>query len=364
MGGLKYIDEFRDSSLVSRLVQEISNLGTEKQIKIMEVCGTHTMSIRRFGIHKLLPDNVKLISGPGCPVCVTPASYIDTAIKLAQEGNFVIVTFGDMVRVPGSLGCLESAGASGRSVRLVYSCYEALKIAIENPSLKVVFLSIGFETTAPTIAATVVDAMVRGVKNFFILPNNKLIPPAIDALLSSGEVEIGGLLLPGHVTTVWGYRDYEFVPEKYSIPCAVAGFEPVDILAGIKSILMQINSGRAAVENTYLRSVKIDGNEKAKRIIQQVFKRSDSEWRGLGVIPGSGLELRDDFVAFDAFDVFGIEPVKSEENPLCRCGEILKGLIRPDQCPLFKKKCTPLMPYGPCMVSSEGTCAAYYKYGG
>ncbi len=360
---MKFVDEFRDSTVIRELVEKLQNFSFATPVNIMEVCGTHTVSIHRFGLHRVLPENVKHVSGPGCPVCVTPNEYLDMAIALARMEGFVITTFGDMMRVPGSRSSLEKENASGADIRVVYSPMDALKMAENEKDRTFVFLAVGFETTAPGIAATVKEAKKLGLKNFYILPGNKTMPQALKALIDDPEVKIDGFLLPGHVSTIVGSNEYRFIPEDYGIPCAVSGFEPADILMGFISILKQIVEGRPSVENTYLRSVRPEGNIVAKAIMKEVFVPCDSEWRGIGVIPDSGLDLAPDYMDFDIRRKVEIEIEEPVEYPGCRCGEVLKGLVLPPECPLFGKVCTPENPVGACMVSSEGSCSAYYKYG-
>ena len=360
---MKFVDEFRDSTVIRELVEKLQNFSFTTPVNIMEVCGTHTVSIHRFGLHRVLPENVKHVSGPGCPVCVTPNEYLDTAIALARMDGFVITTFGDMMRVPGSRSSLEKENASGADIRVVYSPMDALKMAESEKDRTFVFLAVGFETTAPGIAATVKEAKKIGLKNFYILPGNKTMPQALKALIDDPEVKIDGFLLPGHVSTIVGSNEYRFIPEDYGIPCAVSGFEPADILMGFISILKQIEEGRPSVENTYLRSVRPEGNIVAKAIMKEVFVPCDSEWRGIGVIPDSGLDLAPDYMDFDIRRKVKIEIEEPVEYSGCRCGDVLKGLVLPPECPLFGKVCTPENPVGACMVSSEGSCSAYYKYG-
>ncbi len=360
---MKFVDEFRDSTVIRELVEKLQNFSFTAPVNIMEVCGTHTVSIHRFGLHRVLPENVKHVSGPGCPVCVTPNEYLDMAIALARMDGFVITTFGDMMRVPGSRSSLEKENASGADIRVVYSPMDALKMAENEKDRTFVFLAVGFETTAPGIAATVKEAKKLGLKNFYILPGNKTMPQALKALIDDPEVKIDGFLLPGHVSTIVGSNEYRFIPEDYGIPCAVSGFEPADILMGFISILKQIVEARPSVENTYLRSVRPEGNIVAKAIMKEVFVPCDSEWRGIGVIPDSGLDLAPDYMHFDIRRKVKIEIEEPVEYPGCRCGDVLKGLVLPPECPLFGKVCTPENPVGACMVSSEGSCSAYYKYG-
>ncbi len=359
---MKYIDEFRDAEILRDWGRKISLIKVSKSINLMEVCGTHTVSIHRFGLHKLLPENVKHISGPGCPVCVTPNRYIDEAIELSKMEDITIVTFGDMVRVPGSRSSLEKEKAEGADIKVVYSPLDSLKIA-EETEKKVIFLAVGFETTAPTIAATVAEARKRNIRNFFILPGNKTMPNAMRSLLKDRDIKIDGFLLPGHVTTITGFREYEFIPRDFGVACAVSGFEPADIMLAFNSLINQIKTESPKVENVYQRSVKRDGNPYAKVYIERVFEPINSEWRGLGEIEHSGLGLKDEFKSFDIRNAVKIDIPDPFEHPGCRCGDVLKGKINPSDCPLFGDPCTPDNPIGPCMVSSEGSCSAYYKYG-
>jgi len=335
-----------------------------KKIKLMEVCGTHTMAIARSGIKRLLPKEVELISGPGCPVCVTSQEDIDRAIKIAGLKDVILTTFGDMMRVPGSGGSLEEAKRNGADVRVVYSPLDALNIAIENPDKRIVFMGIGFETTTPTIAATVLEAKKRKIRNFFVLSNFKLVFPALEVLSSSDKVKIDGYICPGHVSVITGSIPYEKIAEKYKIPCVITGFENMDLIKGIKRLIDQAKNGVSEVEIEYKRAVKKNGNIKAKEVINTVFEVSDANWRGVGEIPKSGLKFRKEYKEFDAEGEFRIKTSKPKLQKGCVCGEILQGIKSPEDCKLFKKKCTPQDPIGPCMVSSEGTCAAYYKYGG
>ncbi|MCM8796085.1 MAG: hydrogenase formation protein HypD [Candidatus Omnitrophica bacterium] len=362
---MRYIDEFRNQRLIKKLAKEIQALTPDKTIRIMEVCGTHTMSFFRFGIDKLLPENLKLISGPGCPVCVSTQEYIDTAITLSQQKDALILTFGDMLRVPGTKSTLEKERAKGRDVRIVYSPYESITIARGNPQKKVIFLAVGFETTAPTIALSIIAAKKKNIRNLSFFCALKLIPPVMRHLLTDERLNLDGFLCPGHVSSIIGSRAYEFIPNQYKIACCVAGFEPLDILEGIYLLLKQIVKKSPKVDNQYMRVVSKEGNPKAKRIIKEVFQAKDSFWRGLGKISESGLEIKKDFSAFDTEKVFNLTLTKLKPQPCatgCSCAEVLKGLISPKQCPLFARICSPENPYGPCMVSSEGTCSAYYKY--
>ncbi len=359
---MKYIDEFYDRKICVNLAEEIAKKSLGTELTFMEVCGTHTMSIFRNGIKDLLPENISVLSGPGCPVCVTPNRTIDKAIAITRLNEVCVCSFGDMMRVPGSSSTLAQERGRGADVRVVYSATDAVGIAERNPDKKVVFLGIGFETTTPTVASSIKDSALKGLKNYFVLPAAKLIPPAIKAILDSGETKIDGFLLPGHVSVIIGRKPYEFIAEDYGIPCAIAGFEPTDILYAILRLVEQINNGSPAVENCYRRSVKEDGNKLAKDMMNEVFEVCDSEWRGLGVIPSSGLKIEKKYRAFDALHNFKMDVEETKENPDCLCGDVLRGVASPLDCALFGGVCTPENPAGPCMVSSEGTCAAYYKY--
>ena len=359
---MKYIDEFRDKDICKNLSAEISRIAHDRDMTMMEVCGTHTMAIYRYGIKGLIPPNMKLLSGPGCPVCVTTDSDIDTAIAYARKTGVIFATFGDMMRVPGSTSSLAREKSLGKDIRIVYSAADVLKIVRENPERTVIFFGIGFETTAPTVAATIKDAKDCELENLFILCRHKLVPPAIRTLLDCGEISIDGFLLPGHVCTITGTEVYNFIPENYGISCVVSGFEPADILQAIYMLAKQIMTSSPEIGNQYRRAVKKEGNQKAKLLLDEVFEPIACEWRGIGVIPGSGLRIRDTYSAFDADRIpVTIEPLRKKTG--CICGEILRGVKTPLNCSLFENVCTPENPVGPCMVSSEGTCAAYYKYG-
>jgi len=327
----------------------------------MAVCGTHTVAICRKGIKNIIPKNMKLISGPGCPVCVTPVSYIDHIIALSREKNFIVTTFGDMIRVPGSTSSLEKEKANGADIRIVYSTIDALNVARNNPKKNVVFMGVGFETTSPTIASVILKAKEEKINNFSILCVAKIMPPAMKSLLDAEEVNIDGFICPGHVSAIIGSKPYGFIASQYNIPCVISGFEPLDILQTIFMLVKQIEKNEAKVEIQYKRIVKPEGNKIALEKINRVFKIVDSEWRGMGKIPLSGLEIRDKYEQFNARK-FGISVERPKEISGCRCGEVLRGVIIPPECPLFGKICTPEDPKGACMVSSEGTCAAYYKY--
>lgn len=331
-------------------------------IKLMEVCGTHTVSVFRHGIRELLPENVKLISGPGCPVCVTPNEYIDKAFAYAKDGQ-IIVTFGDMFRVPGSSSSLERERAKGSDVRIVYSPLDALDIAKQNPARNVIFLGIGFETTAPLVASTIIQAKKENLENFYVLCGHKTIPSAIDALLADKQIDIDGFILPGHVSTIIGKSPYGFIAKKHKKPAVITGFEASDILEGIKMLLRQIKFKKPIVEIQYKRAVEEKGNAKAVKIMEKVFEPTDSQWRGIGIIKNSGLKIRKGFSKYDAENNIKVIAEKTRYNKGCVCGEVIKGTKIPTECRLFAKSCRPENPKGACMVSSEGTCAAYYKYG-
>jgi len=328
----------------------------------MEVCGTHTMEIARAGIKKVLPEGIKLISGPGCPVCVTAQSDIDIALELSRKKDVIITTFGDMVRVPGGKGSLEKMRRRGSAVRIVYSCLDALDIAKKNRGKNVVFMGVGFETTSPTVAATILKAKAEKVRNFFVLSNFKLLFPALEAICSSKNTDIDGFICPGHVSVITGSAPYEKIAGRYKKPCVITGFETADILKGIGRLVKQIKTKRHDVEIEYKRAVKKEGNRKARKIIDTVFESGDSEWRGLGLIKKSGLKLKKKYREFDAEKKFKLKRKATHAPRGCACGEMLQGIKTPPDCKLFGKICTPQNPQGPCMVSSEGTCAAYYKY--
>ena len=359
---MKHLHEFRDKGLASSLAAELEQL-VDGPVRFMEVCGTHTMAIFRHGLRSILPEDLHLISGPGCPVCVTSAGYIDAFIKVALIPLVTIATFGDMVRVPGTSGSLAHARSQGARVEVVYSPMDALDLAEQRPKDLVVFPAIGFETTVPGMAATILEARRRKQKNFAVFSAHKVMPPALDALMSNQGLQIQGLLCPGHVSTIIGAKAYKPLAERYSLSCVIAGFEPIDILQALILLARQAGEGRAEVENAYPRAVSWEGNARAQGLISKVFEPVDAEWRGMGIIPGSGLALRPEFSEFNALERLDIKIPKAPEPKGCRCGEILVGRCLPPDCPLFAKGCTPLEPVGPCMVSTEGTCAAYYRYG-
>ncbi|MCU0579551.1 MAG: hydrogenase formation protein HypD [Desulfobacterota bacterium] len=358
---LKHLSEYRDPGLARQLIAAIRS-ASRKPARFMEVCGTHTVAIFRSGIRQVIPPHLQLISGPGCPVCVTATEDIDQAVKLAKIPGVLITTFGDLIRVPGSHSSLQQERAGGADVRIVYSTFDALKLAREHPEKKVVFLAIGFETTAPTIAAAILEAARTELPNFYILTAHKLLPPALGALLGLGELNLQGFIYPGHVTTIIGTAAYEEVARRQGIPGVVCGFEPVDILETILLLVEQVEKGEARVEIQYKRGATAQGNIKAREILNQVFEPCAAVWRGLGSIPESGLTLRSDFRRFAAEEVFDLQVPPAQDHPGCACGEVLRGIKSPPDCALFRKACTPDRPIGPCMVSTEGTCAAYFKY--
>ncbi|MBI4829638.1 MAG: hydrogenase formation protein HypD [Nitrospinae bacterium] len=361
---MKYIEEFRDRELAGKLAADVHAAAARlpRRITLMEVCGTHTMSIHRYGIKPMLPKAVRLVSGPGCPVCVTPVSYVDAAIEVARLAGVITATFGDMARVPGSRSSLQKERALGCDVRVVYSPLDAVAMARENPSRQVVFLGVGFETTAPLIAAAILTAARENIENFSALCAHKVMPEPMEAL-TSGELKIDGYICPAHVSAVIGAEAYRPLAEKYGVPCVVTGFEPLDILRGILMLVNQAAEGRAAVENEYFRVVRPEGNKKAQGLLAEVFVKSDAVWRGVGNIPHSGLEISPRYAKYDAAKRFSISLPEARENPACLCGRILRGLNEPGDCKLFGKACTPDNPVGACMVSSEGACAAVYRYG-
>lgn len=359
---MNYIDEFRDKAVIQKIV-DCLNAYSGRTLKIMEVCGTHTMAISRYGLRSLLPKNIELLSGPGCPVCVTPTGYVDSATELADNKNIIITTFGDMMRIPGNNSTLLYKKAQGSNVQMVYSPLNALELAKQQPKKEVVFLSVGFETTTPVVALTVSKAKEENIKNFSVLTANKTMPEAIKALAGDAELALDGFIYPGHVSAIIGTDFFSFVAYNMSKAGVVAGFEPLDILYSISVLLKNISEGNNVLENVYSRIVAKEGNVKAQKKMFEVFQPVDAVWRGIGVIPGSGLGLRDAYIEFDADKKFDIKPKESPEPKGCQCGEVLKGKKRPYDCKLFKTRCTPENPVGACMVSSEGTCAAYYKYG-
>jgi hydrogenase expression/formation protein HypD len=359
---MKYLDEFRNPDLAKKLLDQIHQLATG-QWALMEVCGGQTHSIIRNGIDQLLPNNIELIHGPGCPVCVTPLEIIDKALAIAARPGVIFCSFGDMLRVPGSEKDLFRIKSEGGDVRIVYSPLDALNIARENPEREVVFFGIGFETTAPANAMAVFQAKQQGITNFSMLVSHVLVPPAISAILDSPTNRVQGFLAAGHVCSVMGYWEYEPLVEKYHVPIVVTGFEPLDVLEGIRMAVQQLEEGRAEVENAYVRSVQREGNKPAQLMLGDIFQVTDRTWRGIGQIPQSGWKLSDAYRDFDAELKFEVSGINTQESSLCRSGEVLQGMIKPNQCAAFGKECTPRRPLGATMVSSEGACAAYYQYG-
>lgn len=356
----------REQVMLARVNEMVARLCAKRErVNLMEVCGTHTMAISSSGIRKAVDQRLRLVSGPGCPVCVTSEEEIDGAVLLAGVDNLTILTFGDMMRVPGSCGSLLDAKARGADVRVVYSPLDGLKMAAAEPEREFVFLGVGFETTAPTLAATVIVAEKKGIENFLVVPMFKLIPPALEHIASSQQINIDGFILPGHVSTIIGSKPYQFLVKRYHLPCCITGFEAVDVLSGIYILLNQIENG-PEVAIQYQRSVRPEGNLRAQRLMEKVFRRVDAKWRGIGVIRNSGLEFRQGFERFDARQRFEEKFKGFKKKPGgkkgCRCGEVMLGLIIPTDCLFFARSCTPERPFGPCMVSSEGACAAYYKY--
>ena len=362
---MKYVDEFRDPQLGEVLAGEILGLvQAGRQYKFMEVCGGHTHSIYKYGIDDLLPANVELVHGPGCPVCVIPMGRVDDGIALAHKPGVIFTCFGDMLRVPGSDGTLLDAKAAGADIRMVYSPLDALRIAKANPDRAVIFFAIGFETTAPSTALTLKRAKAEGVKNFFCMCNHVTIVPPLRALLDSPDLRLDGFIGPGHVSTVVGVRPFQFIPDEYEKPIAVAGFEPLDVLHAIHMILVQLRDGRCEVENQYARVVPWEGNPRALAVMAEVFElRPHFEWRGMGFISQSGLKLSEAYADMDAEIHYEVPGIRVADPKACQCGEVLKGVIKPWECKVFGSGCTPERPIGTCMVSSEGACAAYYNYG-
>jgi hydrogenase expression/formation protein HypD len=360
---MKFIDEYRDARAAEQFAHAIARI-TTRPWTIMEVCGGQTHAIVRFGVDELLPKKITLVHGPGCPVCVTPVELIDKGIEIAERPEVIFCSFGDMLRVPGTKRDLLSVKAAGGDVRIVYSPLDALKIAVETPQCEVVFFAVGFETTAPANAMAVYQASRRGLHNFSVLVSHVLVPPAMEAILASPNCRVQGFLAAGHVCTVMGFTEYEPIARRYSVPIVVTGFEPLDILQGIYMCVQQLETGRAEVENQYTRSVRRDGNQPAQQLIRDVFRVVPRNWRGVGEIGQSGLTLSDAYADFDAERRFGVAGYRAEESSECISGLILQGLKKPDECPAFGTRCTPDHPLGATMVSSEGACAAYYRYRG
>ncbi len=362
---MRFVDEFRDAELGRALAGEIlAMVEPGRHYKLMEVCGGHTHSIYKYGIDDLLPANVELVHGPGCPVCVIPMGRVDDGIAIAHQPNVIFTCFGDMMRIPGSEGSLQDAKAAGADVRMVYSPLDALRIAKANPDRDVVFFAIGFETTAPSTALTLKRARAEGVTNFLCMSNHVLIVPPLRALLDSPDLRLDGFIGPGHVSTVVGARPFEFIPAQYGKPIVVAGFEPLDVLQAVHMILRQLADGRCEVENQYRRVVPYDGNLRALEVLAEVFAlRPHFEWRGMGFISQSGLKLSEAYADMDAEIQYSVPGIRVADPKACQCGEVLKGVIKPGECKVFGSGCTPERPIGTCMVSSEGACAAYYNYG-
>ncbi|OGN99739.1 MAG: hydrogenase formation protein HypD [Chloroflexi bacterium RBG_13_52_12] len=359
---MKFVEEYRDPELGKKLLDRIRRR-SRKPARLMEFCGGHTAAIFKHGLRQLLPANIEMLSGPGCPVCVTAAADLDKAIALGKIPGVIITSFGDMVRVPGSRSSLQKAKAEGADVRIVYSAQDALTIARDNPQKSVVFIGIGFETTAPTIAASVLQAERENIKNYYVLSLHKVCPPIMKAILDLGEVRLDGIICPGHVSAVIGSRPYQFIADDYHIACAVSGFEPVDILLAVDRLIEQIESGKPEVEIAYRRGVKPEGNPAALKLMDSVFEVGDADWRGIGIVAASGLQLKRHYERFDAAKNYDIKTSPAKEPKGCICGAVLRGVSTPNDCKLFRAACTPEHPVGPCMVSSEGSCATYYQYG-
>jgi len=359
---MKFVEEYRDPELGKKLLERIHRR-SHKTARLMEFCGGHTVAIFKHGLRQLLPANIEMLSGPGCPVCVTASADLDKAIALGKLPNVIITSFGDMVRVPGSRSSLQQAKAEGADVRIVYSAQDALTIARNNTDRSVVFIGIGFETTAPTIAASILQAEAEKIKNYYVLSLHKVCPPIMKAILDLGEVRLDGIICPGHVSAIIGSHPYQFIADDYRIACAISGFEPIDILLAVDSLVEQIESGHPKVEIAYRRGVKPEGNQPAIRLMETVFEIGDANWRGIGAVPASGLRLKTKYEKFDAEKNFTIDAGPTREPKGCICGSVLRGVSTPQECKLFRKVCTPEHPVGPCMVSSEGSCATYYQYG-
>lgn len=359
---MRFVEEFRDKELAGKILRKIESY--DFPVTFMEVCGTHTVSLFRFGIKGMLPPNMKIVSGPGCPVCVTAQQDIELALALASLPNSIFLTFGDMMKVPAKTGSLEKKRAEGADIRVVYSPLDALEIAKGNPDKLVIFLAVGFETTAPGVASTILRAKEEGLENFKVLSLHKLIPPAMRAILEMGEIQVQGFICPGHVSTIIGAEPYRFIPKEYGIPCVIAGFEPLDILQSIYMLLDMLIKKEPDVKVQYSRAVREEGNPKALDIMWRVFEKRDALWRGLGFLSLTALGIKEEYSQYDAEILLrGLDIPQVEENPLCACGEVIRGVKEPTNCPLFGNVCSPSHPIGPCMVSSEGTCSAYYKYG-
>ena len=358
---MKYVSEYRDAKLVRGVIEDIRRAITHPWV-MMEICGGQTHAIMRCGLDQLLPPEVELVHGPGCPVCVTSLELIDKALAIASQPEVIFMSYGDMLRVPGSKLDLFSVRAAGGDVRVVYSPLDAIKIAEDNPDKQVVFFAIGFETTAPANAMSVLQAQALGLENFSVLVSHVRVPPAMHAILSSPQNRVQGFMAAGHVCAVMGYWEYPSIARQYRVPIAVTGFEPLDIVQGIRSVVLMLEEGRIEVENAYSRTVTFEGNRPAQEVIQRVFEGCDRNWRGIGMIPNSGWRLRPEFSRYDAEKRFAVEQIQPKESPLCIAGQVLQGMKKPVECPAFGIQCTPERPLGATMVSSEGACAAYYRY--
>ncbi len=360
---MKYLTEFRNQELASGLLKQIARRKVSSA-RIMEFCGGHTVTIFRHGLRQLLPPSIELVSGPGCPVCVTSTYDLDVVLEMSKTPDIILATFGDLFRVPASHGSLREQKALGEDIRIVYSPLDALNVARDNPSRPVVFLGIGFETTAPAVALSVLTARREGIDNYSVYSMHKLSPPILETILSSGTLDLQGLICPGHVSTITGGKVWDPLARQYGIPSVVAGFEPLDILQAVDMICAQLEAGSPRSEIAYSRGVTWEGNLRAQEVMKEVFREADANWRGVGWVPGSGLAIREEFAPFDASRLFPVTPPPSREPPGCICGDILRGAKAPSDCGLFGTRCTPLDPVGPCMVSSEGSCSARYRYGG
>lgn len=358
---MKYVSEYRDAELVCGVIEDIRRVITHPWV-MMEICGGQTHAIMRYGLDQLLPPEVELVHGPGCPVCVTSLELIDKALVIASQPGVIFTSYGDMLRVPGSKLDLFSVRAAGGDVRVVYSPLDAIKIARDNPEKQVVFFAIGFETTAPANAMSVLQAQALSLENFSVLVSHVRVPPAMHAILSSPQNRVQGFMAAGHVCAVMGYWEYPSIAHQYQVPIAVTGFEPLDIVQGIRSVVLMLEEGRFEVENAYSRTVTFEGNRPAQEVIQRVFEGCDRNWRGIGLIPDSGWRLRPEFSKYDAENRFAVEQIQPKESPLCIAGQVLQGIKKPVECPAFGNQCTPESPLGATMVSSEGACAAYYRY--
>ncbi len=359
---MKFADEYRDPELGKKLLERIHRQST-RPAKLMEFCGGHTVAIFKHGIRQLLPPTIEMLSGPGCPVCVTATADLDKAIAMARLPNVIITSFGDMLRIPGSYSSLQKAKAEGSDVRIVYSTQDALAIARDNTNKSVIFIGIGFETTAPTIAASILQAEQENINNYYVLSLHKLCPPIMKSLLNREEINLDGIIAPGHVSSIIGAYPYQFIPNDYNIACAISGFEPLDILLCIDMLVSQIESGDYKVEIAYRRGVKPEGNKQAVQLMETVFEVGDANWRGIGAVPASGLKIKPGYEQFNAESKFDVDPGPAHEPEGCICGSILRGVSTPLECKLFRNSCTPEHPVGPCMVSAEGSCATYYHYG-